>query len=109
MRPEQVTAVMRRCPQWQTCSAPDCPLDPKYMQRGKRQKGEPVCRAQKPTRLRVAAEAEADGLTTRFGGLTSREAASKRSWEAKTPEQQEAAISRGKKALAALHGSEAAK
>jgi len=85
------TRAMRACPQWQTCAAPDCPLDPKYMQRGQRQPGEPTCRAQRPSRLRAAAQG-----VTRFGGLTSREHSGKARWEALTPEEQAAARARAK-------------
>lgn len=93
------TRAMRACPQYQKCSAPDCPLDPMYMQRGRRQPGEPTCRAQKPTRIRAAAQG-----VTRFGGLTSREYAAKARWEALSPEEQAAAIARGKRALRAREG-----
>jgi hypothetical protein len=83
------STAMRACPQFLKCSAPDCPLDPHYLQRGPRQPGEPTCRAQKPTRLRAAAQG-----VTRFGGLTSREYAGKARWEALSPEEQEAARAR---------------
>lgn len=76
-RPAFETAVMKRCPQFQKCAAPLCPLDPLYEERGKRQPGEEKCRAQKPTRLRIVAEALAEGVETAeylpHGGLTPKE------------------------------------
>ncbi|MCD6359270.1 MAG: hypothetical protein J7M38_00310, partial [Armatimonadetes bacterium] len=71
------TRLMKRCPQWDTCSTPDCPLDPEYLQRGHSFEGEEKCRAQRPTRLRIVEEAAAEGVATvaalSYGGLTKRE------------------------------------
>jgi len=70
-------AVMKKCPRRPKCSAPDCPLDPFYGDRGPSFPGEEECRAQRPTRLRIVAQAAADGIPTvnalKYGGLTHKE------------------------------------
>ncbi len=71
------STLMKRCSQWDTCSAPDCPLDPEYLQRGAKQDGEEDCHTRKSTRLRIVAEARAEGVATAaalpYGGLTKKE------------------------------------
>ena len=99
-----IEAVARRCPQWHSCSAPLCPLDPLYHER-RDKPDDPRCRALKSTRLRIVEECTAEGVDTVHylvaGGLTpqevTRQAASDRGrarWEAMTPEEQEAALAR---------------
>lgn len=58
-----IEAVARRCPQWHSCSAPKCPLDPLYQERVSYPDA-PRCRAQQPTRLRVVEECTAEEVDT---------------------------------------------
>ena len=60
-------ALMKQCPQFYTCSAPLCPLDPRYPDRPAF-KGDDRCTSRKSTRLRITEEAEAKGIAT-VGGL----------------------------------------
>ena len=70
-------AIMRRCPQRNTCGALECPLDPLHLKRWSPLPGEEECRAQKPTRLGIVAQATADGIPAvhalKHGGLTEKE------------------------------------
>lgn len=106
-------AVARRCPSWKRCSAPKCPLDPIYHERIA-ERGDPRCRAEKPTRLRIVAQCAAEGVeTVRYlpaAGLTPREemgrVAGERTrarWEAMSPEEQEAERARLSRALDLAH------
>ena len=71
------TTLMKRCPQWEKCSAPDCPLDPEYLQRGRTYPGEEKCGAWKSTRVKIvqatAAEWSAAVKALPYGGLTRKE------------------------------------
>lgn len=76
------SAVMRRCPQFDRCSAPECPLDPSYPDRVKREPGEPSCTARLSTRLRMVERALAEGVPTatalKYGGRSRQEEAAQR-------------------------------
>ncbi len=99
IKPE--TALMKRCPQFHYCSANDCPLDPLYEQRGPRDE-ENLCQARKSTRLRIVAEAAAEGVEVKlpYGGLThtehtneQRSIKAKAHWEALSPEEKQKRLS----------------
>lgn len=75
-------ALMKRCPQFPSCSAPECPLDPCYPDRVRTEASEPSCTARLSTRLRIVEEAVAEGASTakalRYGGRTRREETGRR-------------------------------
>ena len=90
------SALMKRCPYWDTCNAVQCPLDPLQGQRGPVE--EERCRAQIATRQRIIQQAQAQGITTplKHGGLLHREwvrekrsAAAKARWEQLPQEEKE--------------------
>ena len=62
---------LEKCPRFEFCSAPKCPLDPEYHKRDPRLAGEEHCKAQKRTRLRIAKEYP-EGLLP-YAGYTGRE------------------------------------
>ena len=66
------------CPSFLNCSVNVCPLDPNASDRN-RITGEPKCRAEKPTRMRIGAKYP-DLL--RFVGLTRREFLARKAWDA---------------------------
>lgn len=59
------------CPRFDLCSAPKCPLDTFYKERGPKLKGEEVCKLRKSSRLRIANRYPREA--TPYGGLTGRE------------------------------------
>ena len=75
----------RECPSFGKCSANICPLDPEQHLRTY-VKGEDVCHAEKPTRIRIGAKYP-DLL--RLVGLTKREFQARERENALTPQQKE--------------------
>lgn len=69
------------CPSYPKCSANKCPLDPRIEERDY-VKGEERCKAEKPTRLRIAAKYP-DLL--RLVGLFKREFQARERWNALDP------------------------
>ena len=69
------------CPSFERCSCNVCPLDPGMADK-EALEGDGVCRAHKPTRLRIGAKYP---VLLPLGGLNSREFRNKARWEAKTP------------------------
>ncbi len=98
---ERETVLMERCPRFHVCSANYCPLDHLYEQRGPRDE-EHQCRARKSTRLRIVAEAAAEGVEMKlpYGGLThtehtneQRSMKAKAHWQALLPEEKRKQLS----------------
>jgi len=90
----------RECPSFGKCSANICPLDPEQHLRT-HVKGEDVCHAEKPTRMRIGAKYP-DLL--RFVGLTKREFQARKRENALTPQQRELrlqALTKARKSLLA--------
>ena len=81
------------CPQFDKCTCNVCPLDP-AMNDKEALEGESKCRAEKPTRLRIASKYPE--LTMQ--GLTYREFRLKQRRDARTPEQIELIATRLRKA-----------
>ncbi len=77
---------MKKCPHFDTCSAPICPLD---IEKDKRIQlnGEPKCKLGKARRMELGADLP-------WKGLTSKELAGKRSWEAKSEKEKEECMSK---------------
>ncbi len=80
---------------------PDCPLDPLYEQRGRRDE-ENQCQVRKSTRLRIVAEAATEGVEMKlpYGGLTheehtneQRSTKAKAHWQALSPEEKRKQLS----------------
>ncbi|MFH1231971.1 MAG: hypothetical protein V1709_10800 [Planctomycetota bacterium] len=88
----------RECPSFGKCSANVCPLDPEQHLRT-HIKGEDVCHAEKPTRMRIGAKYP-DLL--RAGGLTNREFQARKRENALTPQQRELRLQRLTKARKSL-------
>ncbi len=78
-------ALVRRCPQYDTCSAPQCPLDPLYPTRS-HFPDEADCKALKRTRLEIVEKGVAEGVETAqyltYVGLTVQEDRSRRKADA---------------------------
>lgn len=78
------------CPGFNTCSCNDCPLDPLSLVAGGSLhfglKGEAKCRAEKPTRQRIASKYP-DLL--RFVGLSKRHFQAQQAWNALSPEKRD--------------------
>ena len=88
----------RECPSFNKCSANVCPLDPEQHLRT-HVKGEEVCHAEKPTRMRIGAKYP-DLLKER--GLTHREFQARERESALTPQQRELRLQRLTKARKSL-------
>lgn len=89
---------MRRCPRFQRCNVPVCPLDPLQDQRTYL-KGEPRCQLPKSRRIRLA---EPTNLPRQ--GMTKREWAAHQSWTAMDEEQRLARKSGLQERNRDLHG-----
>ena len=79
-----------KCPSFDTCSAPKCPLDSKYNKVSNRLKGEERCKSRKSVRLKIVKEYP--DFDSPFKGYTGMEWAGKSSFTQSTGEQ---TISRG--------------
>jgi len=88
----------RECPSFGKCSANICPLDPEQHLRTY-VKGEDVCHAEKPTRMRIGAKYP---ILLRRGGLTQREFQARERENALTPLQKELRLQRLTKARKSL-------
>ena len=92
------TSVMRRCPRYDRCSAPNCPLDPGYHDRAHRQADEEKCGVAKTIRLRIVEEAKAEALAAvaalPYGGLTAWEYRGRMRWEQMSDEEKARVLSR---------------
>ena len=98
---ERETVLKERCPRFHVCGANDCPLDPLYEQRGRRDE-ENQCQVRKSTRLRIVAEAATEGVEMKlpYGGLTheehtneQRSTKAKAHWQALSPEEKRKQLS----------------
>lgn len=67
--------IMEECPQFQSCSAPKCPLDEGYNKRVKLT-GEDKCKTHKATRVKISLKYPEVKLIC--GGLTPQESAGQR-------------------------------
>lgn len=67
--------IIQRCPRFDRCSIPICPLDLLQDQRT-RFKGEPKCTLGKPRRSRIG-----KGTALKYQGLTRKEWAARKRWE----------------------------
>lgn len=81
-------AVMKRCPRFQTCSVPSCPLDLKQDCRPVFP-GEPRCRLSKEKRRALG-----KGTALPYGGLTAREALGEKRWASLSDEERAATLDR---------------
>lgn len=79
----QNTKIMEECPQFDTCSAPKCPLD-SFIDKRVETEGDAKCKMEKNVRLRIG---EKHGLPKK--GLTNAEWAGKQQYERLTPEKKE--------------------
>jgi hypothetical protein len=76
---------MRECPSFDYCSAPRCPLDPDIDDRISL-KGEDKCKAQKPTRMKIA---EKYPNLLPYKGLFKKQYVGKMLWERKSSQERE--------------------
>ncbi len=94
------STLIKRCPQQPKCNAPECPLDPLYLERGRVFPEEERCSARRSTRLKIVAQATEEGVATvaalKYGGLTKKEwqrdqksEKAKARFEARTPAEQD--------------------
>ena len=81
------------CPRFRECSVNVCPLDPDHAKRN-RLSDEPKCTFAKIRRIRIA---EMHPGVLPMGGMTGREFAGKRVWEAKPEAERQAAMDRGRR------------
>lgn len=85
--------ILAKCPRFQSCDAPICPLD--YYQSSRvYEEGDKKCDMEKGVRVRIG-----KGTELKYQGMTKPEWAGKMSWENKSEEEKQAIIERGKKAL----------
>lgn len=91
---EENTKIMKKCPRFQFCNAPICPLD--YFQDERVElEGEEKCALAKSTRKRIG-----KGTILPHQGMTKREYAGMKIWEAKSDKEKKIIAERGKKQLA---------
>ena len=90
---EQNVKIMEKCPRFQFCNAPICPLD--YFQDERVElDGEEKCALAKSIRKRIG-----EGTALKYQGMTRREYAGKKIWDAKSDEEKREIIERGRKQL----------
>ncbi len=87
--------IMARCPRFEGCSAPSCPLDLRQEERAVL-KGEPRCTLGKTRRKRIGA-----GTPLPRKGMTKREWAAGKAWDRLPEEEKELRRARGR-ALSSL-------
>jgi len=93
---EENTKIMQRCPRFQFCNAPKCPLDYFQDQRTKL-KGEEKCELAKSIRKKIG-----NGTSLKYQGMTKKEWIGTKIWEAKSDEEKREIIEKGKIRLAKL-------
>jgi len=84
--------AMYRCPRYNFCNAPICPLDPDYKLRVKL-KGEDTCKMEKSVRVRLG-----EALPNK--GKKPEELRAEKAWKNKTTEFKESFVRNGAKRLA---------
>ena len=90
---EENVKIMEKCPRFQSCNAPKCPLD--YFQDKRTElEGDDKCALPKSIRKRIG-----KGTALKYQGMTKREWAGKKIWDAKSDEEKREIIERGRKQL----------
>ena len=90
---EENVKIMQKCPRFQFCNAPKCPLD--YFQDDRiKLEGEEKCTSAKSTRIKIG-----KGTVLPHQGLTKKELAGTKIWEAKSDKEKREIIERGKERL----------
>ncbi len=94
---EENVKIMRKCPRFQFCNAPKCPLD--YFRKERVElAGDDKCKAPKSIRKKIG-----KGTKLQYQGMTPREWAGMIVWKGKSNEEKERIIERGRKQLAIRH------
>ena len=93
---EENYKVMQKCPRYKFCNAPKCPLDYFQDQRTKLEEEE-KCELAKSIRRKIG-----DETALKYRGMTKREWAGMKIWNAKSDEAKREIIEKGKIRLAKL-------
>ena len=90
------TKIMSKCPRFDYCDVPICPLN-HYQESRVYSEGESKCTMEKGVRAKIG-----KGTELKYQGFVKREWAAKKNWENKSEEEKQIIIERGKRALGTL-------
>ena len=93
---EENLKIMQKCPRYEFCNAPKCPLD-YFIDERVKLADEEKCKLAKSIRKEIG-----KGTALKYQGLTRREWAGMKIWESKSDEEKKEIIEQGRKRFAKL-------